>query len=91
MSYRHSDTLYPIDQLHEDDGCVLLWRVPICEPPSIGWAGQPETEDDIQDNSITHFSIIPNMTSVVDKGISMSYEMYEAELRKKGKSGSTPF
>lgn len=29
-------TLRPLSELHEDDGPVLLWRVPVEEPPHVG-------------------------------------------------------
>jgi hypothetical protein len=29
-------TLRPLSELHEDDGPVLLWRVPVDEPPHVG-------------------------------------------------------
>jgi len=28
--------LYPASKWHEDDGSVIWWRFPICEPPYVG-------------------------------------------------------
>lgn len=47
-------TLRPIAELHEDHGDVLLWRVPICEPPDVGSC----LDCDFDESKYTHWSVI---------------------------------
>ena len=49
--------LKPIDTLHEDYGDVLLWRVPICDPPDVGSC----LDEDFNEKNYTHWSKIPNV------------------------------
>lgn len=48
-------TLYPIEDLHEDDGCVLGYRLPIEEPPDIIHI----LDIDYDENKYTHFAYLP--------------------------------
>jgi hypothetical protein len=48
--------LHPIDEYHEDKGCVLWWKLPINEPPYVG----TESDDDWPGYH-THWSIIPRV------------------------------
>lgn len=71
-------TLYPIADLHEDDGCVLLWRVPVNEPPILGWCTD-DTIEEIEQGYYTHYSLLPIPKYVVAKGIHMGYEYFTGE------------
>ena len=53
--------LRPIDTWHEDDGNVLLWRVPIVEPP---YCGSP-LEDGFPEDYYTHWSKLPKVEDPV--------------------------
>ena len=79
MSTNEFDTLYPIEDLHEDHGCVLLWRVPINEPPILGFATDDDTISELEDGYYTHFSILCSPKYVVSKGIHMTYEYFLGE------------
>lgn len=48
-------TLRPIAELHEDHGDVLLWRLPICDPPDMGSCLDCEFDE----SNYTHWSPLP--------------------------------
>lgn len=55
---RYYEELHPIGDWQEDDGNVLWWRLPVCEPP---YCGTPNDTDFYADNGegyFTHFSYI---------------------------------
>ncbi len=57
-------TLYPIEDLHEDYGSVLCHNIPICEPPTVASCidcGYDEQE-------YTHFSLIPKLMWIEKDG-----------------------
>lgn len=54
--------LRPIEELHEDHGFVLLWHVPICEPPVVD-SLTGDTFWDGGDGWYTHFSLLPHAVS----------------------------
>jgi hypothetical protein len=47
--------LHPIDELSEEDGNVILWHVPIEEPPIIGHCLDPDIDEELEDGWYTHF------------------------------------
>lgn len=57
--------LFPIEQLHEDDGFVMLFKVPIEEPPIIA----SRCSLDVRWELYTHFSRIPMPLWMEDNGV----------------------
>jgi hypothetical protein len=53
--------LHPIDELSEEDGNVILWHVPIEEPPIIGHCLDPDIDEELEDGWYTHFSYLPEV------------------------------
>lgn len=64
-------SLYPASEWHDDDGTVLWWHIPVCEPPYVGHGlGAGEKRRDgtptdcarmIESGWITHWSRIPRV------------------------------
>lgn len=59
--------LHPIETLHEDDGDVLIWRVPIDEAPEVTHLCDTEHEEKVAAKGATHWSRIP-VVSAADGG-----------------------
>lgn len=67
-SKRDSETVYLAEEWHEDEGCVLWYRVPVCEPPYVGSPdvihsdGTPTTCSAlIEEGYLTHWSRLPQI------------------------------
>lgn len=54
-------TLRPLSELHEDDGPVLLWRVPVDEPPIVCSALDSEFARHLEQKWFTHWSPLPRV------------------------------
>lgn len=54
-------SLRPLSELHEDDGPVLLWRVPVDEPPIVCSALDREFECHLEQKWFTHWSPLPRV------------------------------
>jgi len=55
--------IYTVDEWHEDMGCCLFWKLPVCEPPI---ETSPITSDWIE-NYFTHFTRIDKLCDAVDE------------------------
>ena len=55
------ETLHPIADLHEDHGAVLLWKVPIDEPPHVSCCLDDDFADTCEHYGITHWSVLPTV------------------------------
>lgn len=73
---RHPDTLYPISDLQEEDGLILLWELPLDKPPTLVYAGEVGLADD-QEETARYFSVVSPINSIVHNGVTTSYEWYE--------------
>lgn len=82
---KYPDTLYPIEDLHEDDGLCLLWQVPIEGPPILIHPLDDDYDEVewLKEHGYTHFSHIVCPANIVVAGISMSYEYWEENLQEK--------
>lgn len=47
-------TPHPIEKWHEDDGCVIWWKLPVCEPPYVG----TPLDTDFNEDYYTHFTFL---------------------------------
>jgi hypothetical protein len=52
------EELHPIEDWHEDDGNVLWWSLPVCEPPYCGTPNDTDFRADNGEGYFTHFSHI---------------------------------
>jgi hypothetical protein len=68
-------TLYPIEDLHEDDGFVFGWALPIEEPPDI----ISVVDTDYDESKYTHFSYLPNMRWIEKDGKVILCKYWEVE------------
>lgn len=71
-------TLYPIEDLHEDDGVVLGHRIPIEEPPEIICV----LDTDYDESLYTHFTLLPCPHWIEVDGEIKSYKNGEFYERK---------
>lgn len=87
---RDYNTLYPISDLCEEDGLVLLWKgdAPFnpneqeeTETPVLGWGGDSSLKDD-EEGGFKFFTAIPPINFIEHNGVKMSYEWYLIEVLK---------
>lgn len=52
------EELHPIEDWHEDDGNVLWWSLPVCEPPYCGTPNDTDFRADNGEEYFTHFTRI---------------------------------
>lgn len=83
MTELHSNTLYPLSELTGDVNMVLLWRVPICEPPDLAFPDEINIDEELEDGGYTHFTIVPEPDRIVVDGVSMSYEYWKKNVKNK--------
>lgn len=60
--WRAATTPRPVEDLHEDDGVVLLWTLPIQEPPCVG----SSLDDDFPGHR-THFTPLNELANAIAK------------------------